>query len=317
MSPFSVAALYFVVLCIAHQSFAQTTYSTKDTAYIHAVEQGLQLLKQGDCQRCLAAYRKAFAITQKSALSTIRAAACAYQCRQHDVATAYLQKAIDIDYEAVGDVWNDQQSYPELSLLRTPVIAAHVDSLFVQKDKQLGLNVPLKKQLETLHKTDQQPRMRLDSVERVYGQNSPQMRELWKQISHNDSVNLISIKRIMAQYGYPGKRVVGPQQANTAWLIIQHSPLQEQEMYLPLMQAAAASGEMAKSSLALLIDRINVAKTGKQIYGSQVSIAPSGKRSFFPIEDEQNVNKRRAEMNLNSIEEYAKQFGFEYKPGTN
>ncbi|RYF71377.1 MAG: hypothetical protein EOO39_14070 [Cytophagaceae bacterium] len=314
MSPFSVVALYFVVLCIANQSFAQTTYSTKDTAYIHAVEQGLQLLKKGDCQRCLAAYKRAFAITQKSALSTIRAAACAYQCRQPEVAATYLQKAIEIDYEAVGDLWDDHQSYPELALLHTPVIAAHIDSLFTQKDKQLGLNVPLKKQLESLHKTDQQPRMRLDSVERVYGQNSPQMRQLWKQINYSDSVNLISIKRIMAQYGYPGKRVVGPQQANTAWLIIQHSPLQEQEMYLPLMREAAASGEMSKSNLALLIDRINVAKTGKQIYGSQVSIAPSGKRSFFPIDDERNVNKRRAEMELDPIEEYAKQFGFDYKP---
>ena len=80
-------------------SIAQTTYATQDKAYIRAVEQGLDYLKKGQCQPCLAAYKSAFVISQKSVLSTMRAALCAYQCQQDDLAKVYIQQAVDIDYE--------------------------------------------------------------------------------------------------------------------------------------------------------------------------------------------------------------------------
>ncbi len=100
----------------------------------------------------------------------------------------------------------------------------------------------------------------------------------------------------------------------TAWLIIQHSPLAVQEKYLPVIQKAAGQGETRKSNVALLTDRIRVFKGQKQLYGTQVSISATGQKSFDPIEDEVNVNKRRAEIGLGSLEDYAKQFGFDYKP---
>lgn len=39
-----------------------------------------------------------------------------------------------------------------------------------------------------------------------------------------------------------------------------------------------------------------------------------GKYDFHPIEDEANVDKRRAEIGLGPLEEYARLFGIEYKP---
>ena len=51
----------------------------------------------------------------------------------------------------------------------------------------------------------------------------------------------------------------------------------------------------------------------KQIYGSQVVYDKQGAPMFYPIEDEKNVNTRRAKMGLQPIEEYAKFFGIEYK----
>ncbi len=38
----------------------------------------------------------------------------------------------------------------------------------------------------------------------------------------------------------------------------------------------------------------------------------TGKNEFFPIEDEANVNKRRAAVGLEPLEEYAKHFGIDY-----
>jgi hypothetical protein len=49
-----------------------------------------------------------------------------------------------------------------------------------------------------------------------------------------------------------------------------------------------------------------------QIYGSQMQII-DGKRVLYKIIDEKNVNKRRAEVGLGSLEEYLKLANVEYK----
>ncbi|MBC3787903.1 DUF6624 domain-containing protein [Spirosoma utsteinense] len=297
--------------------FGQTRYATADTAYIQAVEQALGHLEKGQCQPCLDAYQKAFKIAQKSALSTMRAALCAYQCQQPALAKTYIQQAVDIDYPIAEDTWIDYQSAPEFNPFRASSLKDLVQDIFVKKDAQLGINQSLKAQLQAIYTTDQQPRSRIDSLIRVYGQNSPQMQQLWQSIHREDSINLIKIEQIIQQYGYPGRRLVGAKLANTAWLIIQHSPVAIQEKYFSLIEQAANQGEMSKTNMALLIDRIRVYKGQKQLYGTQVNIDSSGQKSFDPIEDEKNVNKRRAEVGLGSLEEYAKQFGFEYKPTGN
>lgn len=296
-----------------HPLSAQTTYAVQDTAYVRTVEQALAYLKKEACQPCLDSYEKAFAISQKSALSTMRAALCAYQCKQEDLAKKYIQRAVDIDYDIAEDVWFDQQTAPEFNVVRNTKMDGYVREIFARKDATLKLNLPLKRELQTIYTTDQQPRSQIDSVARTYGQNSPQMRQLWQHIHLTDSVNTAKIEQIIQQHGYPGKSLVGSKQGNTAWLVIQHAPLPIQEKYLSLMREAADQGEMEKSNLALLIDRIRMYKGQKQIYGSQVTMDAAGKWFFHPIEDEANVNKRRAEMNLGLIEDYARQYGFEYK----
>lgn len=306
-------AFYALVLT---PSVAQTRYATSDTAYVHAVELALTQLKEGRCQPCLTAYQHAFKISRKSALSTMRAALCAYRCNQSELAKSYVQQAVAIDYSIAEDTWFDQQATPEFNSVRSSTMKDLVEAVFAQKDAQLGINQALKQQLVVIYTTDQQPRLQFDSVSRVYGQNSVQMQQLWQHIHQMDSLNLVKIEQIIQQYGYPGQRLVGSKQANTAWLIIQHSPLAIQEKYFPLIRQAADQGEMSKTNMALLMDRIRVYKGQKQLYGTQVNIGPTGQKSFDPIEDELNVNKRRAEIGLGPLEDYARQFGFEYKPIT-
>jgi hypothetical protein len=62
-------------------------------------------------------------------------------------------------------------------------------------------------------------------------------------------------------------------------------------------------------------DRMLMDKGEKQKYGSQVRKSNgSDKWSLHPpIQDPENVNKRRAEVGLEPIEEYLKHFGIEYK----
>ena len=306
--------LSLFALFSADASLAQQTYATTNPHYVASVEKAFASMKKGQCDSCLINYKRAFAISQKSAMSTLRAAACAYQCGQEAQAKQYIQQAITIDYGISEDVWLDRHDSPEFNGVRSTKMADYVQGEFDRMDSLLGYNRQLKQELLTIYKTDQQPRSQIDSLAKQFGgYDSPEMRRHWASIHVVDSINLAKTERILAQYGYPRRSQVGPKAANTPWLIIQHSPLPVQEKYLPLVEEAARRSDIPKSSLALLIDRIRVYKGQKQLYGSQVSIGATGQKAFDPIEDEANVNKRRAEMDMGTIEEYAKQFGFTYQ----
>ncbi len=304
------------ILCLLGNqlTLAQTTYAAQDTAYVRAVENAFTSLKQGDCRTCLTQYQRAFAISQKSAMSTLRAAVCAYQCQQIEQTHTYLSKAASIDFWISEDVWGNPKEYPEFNILRNSSVATAFQNYIDKQKIAEGRNPALERELKQIFGEDQFPRLRMDTIGRQYGFNSPQAQPVWKQMRQVDSVNLPKIERIIAQYGYPGKKLVGEKQNETAWLVIQHAPLPVQEKYLPMMQEAAATGQLSKASVALTVDRIRVRKGQKQLYGSQVHNDASGKPAGFePIEDEANVDKRRAEVGLPPLETYAKHWGFEYK----
>jgi hypothetical protein len=134
-----------------------------------------------------------------------------------------------------------------------------------------------------------------------------------KLTSEIDSENLRMVDSIISIYGWPGKSFVGGKGNYTIWLVIQHADLKTQEKYLPIFRKSVAEGESRNMDLAYLEDRIMMRKGKNQIYGTQVfSNGKTGMQEFWPIEDEKNVNKRRAEIGLGTIEEYAKNFGIEY-----
>ena len=51
-----------------------------------------------------------------------------------------------------------------------------------------------------------------------------------------------------------------------------------------------------------------------QRYGTQVNSDANGVRTFWPIEDEANVDKRRAEVGYEPMAEYAKRHKVQYVP---
>ena len=74
---------------------------------------------------------------------------------------------------------------------------------------------------------------------------------------------------------------------------------------LPVVERAAEAGDVPKSEVALLTDRVLVRSGRSQRYGSSFSIV-SGRLVADPIEDEANVDARRATVGLPSMAEYAK-----------
>jgi len=120
-----------------------------------------------------------------------------------------------------------------------------------------------------------------------------------------DHANTQWLKRIIAEHGWPPISQVGPEASNKAWLLVQHADADPlfQLQALRLMEPLLPRGEVSRQNYAYLYDRIMLKLAGKQRYGTQV-MCTAGVRSPLPLEDEPNVNRLRAEMDLPSVAEY-------------
>lgn len=136
--------------------------------------------------------------------------------------------------------------------------------------------------------------------------------------------NLSFIKKLVKNKKWPLFSTVGKEAGEAAFLVVQHSGSNNlTKRALKLIENAVKKNEVSKSSYAMMIDRYLMNKNKKQIYGTQLrgrskGMDEKGKviygRYFhYPIEDEKNVNKRREEMGMPTIEEYAKRFDVKYQ----
>jgi hypothetical protein len=180
------------------------------------------------------------------------------------------------------------------------------------------LNKPLVAELKQIFKDDQGSRLEIDSVQKKYGNSSDQMKELWKKINRLDSLNLIKVTSILDKHGWLGPDSIGPRGAQTLFLVIQHSDIKTQEKYIQGLRDAVKRGDGFPDQLALMEDRVALREGKKQIYGSQIGMdTKTGKAYIFPIEDEANVDKRRAAVGLGPLKDYVKHWDIDYKgPGS-
>lgn len=163
---------------------------------------------------------------------------------------------------------------------------------------QSGIDtMAVRRQLEDILARDQKTRTGKDSV---------------AFMQYIDSTNLVQVESLIARYGWMGRSFVGDKANSALFLVIQHADLETQLKYVDLLQHSVEAGESKASNLALMQDRILMRQGKNQLYGSQVVYSKTGEQMFYPIEDEKNVNIRRAKMGLQPLEEYAKLFGITY-----
>jgi len=167
-------------------------------------------------------------------------------------------------------------------------------------------------------RADQYYRFLLDSLEQIYGWESPQIQNTYAVMHKVDSINLMVVDEIIRNYGWPGKSLVGEQASAGAFLVLQHSgDYQKMEKYQPLLKEAAEKGELDWALYATYSDRINMYKNEKQTYGSQLIFNNTKKiLELYPVEDETNVDQRRAEVGLEPLREYLTNMGVPFDADT-
>jgi hypothetical protein len=172
----------------------------------------------------------------------------------------------------------------------------------------------LRAQLEIVFRADQQYRQPLEATAKKYGWHSKKVDSLYAGMSIQDSIDLGIVTHILDTYGWVGTDSIGPSGSTTLWTVIQHADLDVQQKYLPMMRTAVQQGRAHASELAYLEDRVALEEGKKQTYGTQFQLnKKTNKYMVAPIEDEPNVNRRRAAIGLEPLEDYAREAGITYK----
>ena len=296
----------FLILFTTLNSFGQST-----NPYAGNVKLAKQYRQDREYLRAAESYSRAFASNKDKGLINHRyeAARCWAMAGQPDSAFYQLERIVNSGYFTKYDLTmhdhdlnslHDDARWKKLLIL----IKANKEKI------EPHLNEPLAAMLDSVYEEDQKYRLQMDGVEKKYGFESKEMEELWKVIHEKDAINLIKVKTILAEYGWLGADVVGNEGKSALFLVIQHANQKTQEIYLPMMREAVKTGNAPASSLALLEDRVALGKGNKQIYGSQIGRnKKTGLYFVRPLEDPENVDKRRSKVNLNPLSEYVKQWG--------
>jgi hypothetical protein len=291
-----------IILCLNTSSLLAQT----GNEYSILSETADSLYKTKEFLKAAETYGKAFAANDdKGALNDRYNAACSWAlASQKDSAFYHLFRlAIKGGYSNLNHMTTDT----DLTILQGEARWKELYDL-VKKNKdaeEINLEKPLVLILDTIYQEDQKYRQQIGDIEKKYGWDSPQMKDHWKIINEKDSINLIKIVKILDERGWLGPDVIGKQGSSCLFLVIQHSDIKVQEKYLPMMRDAVAKKKASASSLALLEDRVALRQGKKQIYGSQVSRRPNGGEHYvLPLEDPDNVDKRRAGVGLGTLQSY-------------
>jgi hypothetical protein len=122
--------------------------------------------------------------------------------------------------------------------------------------------------------------------------------EQWEQIVEPvDWANTARLREIVAEHGWPGRRLVGEKAAHAAWLLAQRAPPQFQEQCLPLLEDAVAQGDASPADLAYLRDRVLMHRGEPQIYGTQY-VVKDGVLTLWTVQDPAGLDERRAALGL-------------------
>lgn len=160
--------------------------------------------------------------------------------------------------------------------------------------------------LDTIWKTEQEPIRKRDSAFHKYGDNSAEYKKYHKIYKRNHIINEQKIAEILKD-GWPEKENIGDQGNLTICNVLQHSSPEIRVKYIPLMRQAVKNNQLSPWLLARTEDRIATDRGELQIYGGQIKYYPETKTfDVWPIFDPINVDKRRAKIGLEPMEEFLK-----------
>jgi len=266
-----------------------------------------RLYNSKEYEKSVSKYKEAFKIEQKKAGDLYNAGCSASLLGDKKLAFEWLNLAFKNGWTNIKHLKTD-----------TDLTALHDSKKWnklltaMQKEvdkKEANYDKPLQAKLLAIFDDDQVTRQQFISAQKEFGYQSKQVDSLGKIMSYKDSINLIKVTEILDKNGWVGTDKIGGQANQTLFLVIQHSDLKTQQKYLPMMREAVKNKNANGSALALLEDRVGLGEGKRQVYGSQIGRDNETQKHYvLPLDDPDNVDKRRAEVGLGPLADYVKRW---------
>lgn len=274
--------------------------------YSELIKEAWKLYEAKDFKQSAQKYSEAFSISGVTGKTGDKYnAACSWAlAKEIDSSFVQLFEIVNNrNYSNYQHISTDNDFTPLHSDQRWPKL---LNLVLKNKNKlEANLDKELVVVLDSILEEDQGLRRQIKDFQEKFGRYSDEMRSHFRAIAKKDSLNLIIIQKILDERGWLGKDVIGSDGNMTLFLVIQHAEIEVQKKYLPMMREAVKKGNAEPSALALLEDRVALREGGKQIYGSQIEQDPkTGEYFISPLFDPDNVDKRRAEVGLEPLQDY-------------
>ncbi len=307
-----IQTLYILTTCLLLSTAALG--QGVDKSYTEMIEEAFSLFQSEDFLTAAETYQAAFDKHAEEAKSLdVYNAACAYslanesdnsfellfQLANEFKYSNYWHVGSDLDLKAL----HDKEEWDELMAI-------------MQDNKNEAEGVErseLSDLLDEILLKDQGGRKEFRAALNEYGYESEEAKKIGRQVYLSDSMNVITITNLLDNQGWPELNKIGRSGSNAIFLTLQHSNLETQEKYLPVLTQAVADEKIAPGALALFEDRLRLGQGKKQVYGSQVNRdRETGQNYVQPLMEPEKVNERRAEVGLGPIEDYLKTKGIDW-----
>lgn len=271
--------------------------------YKTIVAEADQFYKDKIYDKSVSKYIAAFNIEKKNPLDLYNAGCAASLMGDENLAFEWLNLALTNGWSNVNHLKTDS----DLTALHgNEKWSKLVNQMQEVVDKrEANYDKPLQAKLLAIFDDDQHIRRQYIAAEKEFGFQSTQVDSLAKIMMGKDSANLNKVTEILDSHGWVGAEKVGGQANQTLFLVIQHADLATQQKYLPMMRTAVNEKRANGSALALLEDRVALGEGRRQVYGSQIARDNDSQKHFvLPLDDPDNVDKRRAAVGLGPLAEY-------------
>lgn len=301
---FSICGCIFTLLInffcsVSAQSNENDTLVTY--SYIYSDTEADKLMEQGEVKDAIKKYAS---ILQKDTPSELLLYnyACALSIdNQKDSAFFYLKKVIsDFTVVALTDPdllhLHDDEKWKE--------IEDTVCNVLLRNGTEIK-KINLAKKLWHLYARDQSYLDLLNIIDQRLGKGSSVTSAIWDLKNKINKENIDALQEIIRKNGWPKITEVGERAALSAFLIIQHSNVELQKKYLPIIETLCIKNEAKWSNYAMMFDRISITETQKQYYGTQYYYDYTAKQNYlFPLKDKLHINQIRLEVGLELLDDF-------------
>jgi hypothetical protein len=191
---------------------------------------------------------------------------------------------------------------------QTQALIAPVHEAIVKARAELAALPPPKDDAEKLirmQRLDQAPRnaLQVDFSKIPPAERQAAGEAVWAEIRPIDEANLKALLAMLPPEGWFTISKYGPAASEAAFLIIQHSNVEQWRRFVPMMERLAPQGEVKGGDYALMYDRLALNEHRPQRYGSQMT-CKAGKYVPDRLEDPDHVDARRIAIGMSPYKDY-------------